>query len=202
VSDELTKYLLSREPLAQDAQQFLTELDAGLRPIHAEFWVSEDPFNTEPPRFSFKAGDGREWRLEWSDRLSDELWQRRIRMTQADHEAARCGMHLTSNMRYSDIRFGVDYSNSVLVEVVRERFGHIQAIADSLALAPTYPPNKEGSFLECFNYLKHAIDGLGNSLVVEFKYDNQTAFPILAASVWFLVERRFSLPFLRAAKGM
>jgi hypothetical protein len=202
VSDELTKYLLSGEPLASDAQQFLSELDGGLRLSRSEFWVSEDPLNVDPPRFTFHADNGRVWDLKWSDRLSDELWRRHIKMSQKDHEAARCGMHLSSNMRYSDIRFGSDYSNSVLVEVVRERFGHIPVIAESLDLAPTYPPNKEGSFLECFSYLKHAIDGLGNSLVLQFEYDNKEAFPILAAAVWFLIERRFSLPFLRAAKGM
>ena len=202
MEDELTKYLHDRAPLSREAQAFLQEFDAGVGVVKAEFWVADDLFSTEPERFHFVT-HAREWSLPWSERLTDEVWRRHIRMSTIQDESARCGMHLIGNLRLADTRFGQDYTNSVLVEVVRERFSHIAPIAEALDLAPTYAPYKsDNSYVACASYVRDCITGLGNSLVIEFGYEDRQAFSALAAAVWFVLDKRFSLSFLRAARPL
>lgn len=199
MTDTLQKLIKDMEkPLQPAARSFLEVFDQN-RPefFTAEFRLPEDPmrategqfhfeYTSRPPTFTTVD-------LPWEPKFEAELYKRRIRMAKPEQEAVRAGMLLLSNLRYSDIRFGKDYTSAVLVEVIGDRFGEIDVIKSLLAKSKSANASRGNSYSECKSYLKSCIDGLGNSLVVELGYKNNTAFSILVGAIVFLLDQRFHI---------
>lgn len=199
MSDTLQKLIKDMEqPLQSQAVAFLEEVDK-MKPefFTADFCLPEDPmkanegyfhfeFTSTPPRFKIVE-------LPWTPKLEAELYKRHVRMAKPEQEAVRAGMLLLSNLRYADIRFGKDYSSAVLAEVIGERFGDIDVVKSLLAQSRSANASKGNSYQECRSYLKSCVDGLGNSLIVELRYKNNTAFSILVGAIVFLLDQRFHI---------
>lgn len=199
MSDALQKLIKSMEaPLGVDAIEFLKLYDRKKPEFFtAEFIIPQDPFQTEDARFRFELVDVpprfTEFNIAWSPKLEAELYKRNIKMSSPEQEAFRGGYLLLSNLRFPGIKFGEDYTNGVLIEVIQERFGGIKVIADMIKDLREYKPSRGVGYLECKNYLKSAVDGYGNSLVMELKYTDKTAFAILMAAIVVLLDRRFRI---------
>jgi hypothetical protein len=190
------KDLLEQEEpaLSADAQTFLADLPAATD-LHAEF-PPGDVLEQDPKCFVFRfrlRSESKTVRLPWSSRLEHELYARSIRMDRLEDESARGGTLLLWNLRYIDLSFGRDYTDSVLWELIEDQFGKIDAIRKTLARIHHHRPHESPSLAECFALLDHEIAGYGNSLVLELKYDRQRAYNIQVAAVWYVLDRRHHL---------
>jgi hypothetical protein len=207
MSDALERWRRRREQregepgalLSAVVGDFLAAIDS--RTVHLarqEFVVGSELLEASEGVFVFLTSDGLRRELPWSDVLNLELIKRRIRMATPDQEALRFGMHLLANLQYADDQFGTDFTNAVLWEVVKTRFGRVSAINETLDAIPHDAPTQGAPYLACVTYIETCVDGIGNSLVVELGYDNQrTAFAILSGAVLFVLERRHRLSFRR-----
>lgn len=199
MSDTLQKLIKDMDqPLTPKAVAFLKELD-NLKPefFTAEFLLPEDPLKADQGYFRFEYAltlpKTKTLEIPWAPKLEAELYKRHITMAKPEQEAARAGMLLVSNMRYSDIRFGKEYSSAVLIELIEERFGDIEVVRSLLSKSRNANPSRGNSYSECRSYLKSCLDGLGNSLIVELYYKNNTAFSILVGAIVVLLDQRFHI---------
>lgn len=199
MSDALQKLIKEMEaPLNADAVNFLQMIDAE-KPefFSATFHTSKNPLQIDEGLFKFELTytppEIIEFNIPWTPKFEAELYRRHVRMSAPEFEAIRGGYLLLSNLRFPGIKYGEDYSNSVLVEVIRERFGSIEVIESLLNEIREYNPSKGASYLECRNYLKSAIDGYGNSLVLELHYKDKTAFGILVGALVVMLDKRFRI---------
>lgn len=200
MTDSLQKLIKDMErPLSALEAAFLKEYDEE-RPefFKAEFLQhSNDPWQTKPGFFQFEFSSSppifKTLKFDWTPTFERELFQRRIKMARPEQEAIRGSTLLLSNLRFPGIKFGEDYTNAVLLEVIKDRFGEIGVVSELLAEIRRYNPNKGVSYAECKNYLKSAIDGYGNSLVLELGYKDNTAFAILVGAVVAMLDKRFRI---------
>lgn len=188
-----------KRPYSEDVIGFFQNVDAGNARIQAVNFVgAEDPLKMGPPKFEFNyrmAGAPALLVLStpWLATLEQELFNRGLKVATLEQEAMRGGTLLLSNMRYADIAFGQNYSNNVLLDFIRERFGSIDVVTQILSnMKYSLPPNS-GQLHDCRNYVESAINGLGNSLVLQLHYDNQVAFRVLVGAVVYFLDQRFQV---------
>jgi hypothetical protein len=199
MSDSLQKLIKDMErPLSSKEISFLRLLDEEKPEFFtAEFILPDNPFQTKSGFFQFEFSSKppifRTVNIDWSPGFERELFKRHIKMARPEQEAIRGSMLLLSNLRFPGVKFGEDYTNAVLAEVIKERFGKIQVVADLLSDIREYNPNKGVSYSECRDYLRSAINGYGNSLVFELKYKDNTAFAILVGAVVAMLDKRFRI---------
>lgn len=199
MSDSLQKLIKEmEEPLSSSAIKFLKLYDKKKPEFFtASFEDSTDPFRLGNGEFKFELTYTPpqlvEFTVPWSPKFESELYRRHIKMASPEQEAIRGGFLLLSNLKFSGIKFGEDYTNAVLVELIKERFGTIDVIRNLLEKVREYNPSKGNSYLDCKNYLKSAINGYGNSLVLELKYKDSKAFIIMVAAIVVLIDKRFRI---------
>ncbi len=150
------------------------------------------------PEMTAQTNEDKTVRLQFSEELNRELLGRGIRMATKEQEAKRIGEHLSSNLSDVDSIFGVDFVNDILVEVAFKRFKGVPIIAHLISSIKAQSRRGADGYHKCYSIIEHAIDGLGNELVLFLKYpDDGTAFAILASAITFLLDRRFSLSMRR-----
>jgi hypothetical protein len=198
MSNPLQKLLdESDRPLPREAVGLLLDIERrSVRLSGCEFHIPEDAWNTEPAGAFVVHVVTRQDPIEvpWSEKLNGEFLRLGIRVVSPQQEAFRFGTHLLSNLRYPDIRFGKDFTNSVLWDVVSVRFGSVPEVHRTLKRIPHHSAHQSTEYGECHHYLESCLSGLGNALVVQLHYENRgSAYSILAAAALFVLDRRYSL---------
>lgn len=198
MADPLQRLLEESErPLSSEAVGLI--LDLRHRSVHLEscdFRIPDDPWDTDPGgTFVFHIRERRDpTELQWAEKLNGELLQLHVRVNSLEQEAFRFGTHLLSNLRYPDIRFGKDFTNSVFWQVISDTFGTVPEVRSTLRRISHTSAYQSTEYAECRHYLDSCLSGIGTSLVIQLQYDNHgSAFSILAAAVLFMLDRRHSL---------
>jgi hypothetical protein len=129
----------------------------------------------------------------WTESFQRELLERGVRMKTRDEEAVRTGVHLLSNFAYADMQFGTKLTDTAVWRAISDRFTSIPTVAGSLkASLPSFEPTTK-EYENCVSFVRQCIDGYGNSLFVQLKYNDPEAFGILVGGVWIVLQSRFSL---------
>ncbi len=167
------------------------------------FSFPKDPLEMSEAGFEFeyKQNDDSTHQIrkcKWYETLEEELLKRGIQVVSLKQEALRCGYHLRSNLKTSDILYGKSLTNITLRDFIEERFGDLPPIKNIVEQIKHFQADENPNSSDCQNYIKSCINGLGNSLVWQLKYNNNEAFQILVGAVTYLLDQRYSISISKA----
>lgn len=199
MNDELDKLLSDMEgPLPDDANSFLLGFQGGTLAIQrATVDVPNDVLALDNLSFSFDTNIGL-FVFPYTHKLNGRLLRLGVVMDSPDKESVRMGQLLLDNLRLPDVQFGKDYTNAVLWSVVNERLGHVPLIRQTLDSLSHHGPYGGASLVNCTRYLRDQIAGIGNSIVLELRYQEPRAFAIFAGAVYYVLDRRHRISERRA----
>lgn len=182
----------SEQPLSGAGAAIVNGIRNGSLAIRsATVLVPRDALSSSKISFMFETDRGR-IEMPYTSRLNEELVRLGVAMSDPDSEAVRIGRLLLDNLRYPDAQFGRHYTDAVLWGVVEERFGRVPAIRAALAEVTQYHPTGDSRFA-CEAYLRQCIDGVGNEIVLTFRWREPDAFRILAGAVHYMFDQRHHL---------
>ena len=201
IIDKKLKQLFAefREPYPIEVNDMFEQIDQRTARLNSIRFVSpEDPLEVALPNFEFY------FRLDnapaeliltcsWMVTLEEELYRRRLKVSTHGEEAYRSGTRLLSNLRLPDIQYGKGYTSQVLWRYLDARFGNIPQVREILDNMAHYRPYESVHALDCQNYIKSSIDGLGNSLILQLHYNEKEAFSILVGAIIYMLDKRYNI---------
>jgi hypothetical protein len=198
MADELEKFLDElEEPIVVSAKAFLREYrKSRLQIERARIDVPDGLAGAEQATFIFDTNAG-SFVFPYAHRLNGALIRLGVAMESPSNEAIRMGKLLIDNLRLPDTRFGKHFTDSVLWPLIDQRFGHIPMIRDALDGLAHHSPYRGESLEECGAYLRAAIDGAGNSIVLQLGYQEPRAFAVLAGAVLYMLDQRHHISLRR-----
>ncbi len=133
----------------------------------------------------------------------DEPWEPQLALTTAErgwrapglaNEAIRFGLLLKTFFSQPEIRYGDGYFSSVLVDVLRDSdFAHDRLISELLGVISVPTPAASSSKDDCAENIKAGLGRVALLLVGPLKYTQQEAKTIVAESVAYFLDERFSI---------
>jgi len=189
-----------KQPVPKQLATIIDEVQKGAATfVEISFIAPNDPFKTEVPKMEFKFRRSGSPALlvlecEWLASIEEELYRLNLQVQTQEQEAMRGGTLLLSNLRAADIIWGKGFVDSVLWVVIEERFKGLELFKTLKEEYSTSAKPYESTHLyECKNYLQSCINGFGNSLVFQLKYDDKIAYRILVGAVVYMLDKRFNI---------
>lgn len=144
--------------------------------IHGE---NRDPVNEPEP---------------WDPQLALATVERGWRAPSLDNEAVRFGLLLKTFFSQPQMRYGEGYFSSVLVSLLRDsEFAGDQAISELLSEIHVLDPSSSDARAECEENITAVLARVARLLVDNLKYTQDEAKQVLAASLAYFLDERFSV---------
>lgn len=131
----------------------------------------------------------------WEDGLNSALLDKGVRAKSIWHESERLAISLQSAFDPLAQRYGDDYFNAVLIELMQEMGMTIsEDVKDVLNDVSTHPASRSGAgFVDCRDDIKAAMSRALKTYVQRLDYSRAEATDILTASLATFIDERFSV---------
>jgi hypothetical protein len=130
----------------------------------------------------------------WEPQLALTTAERGWRAPDIKNEAVRIGLLLKWLFTPSETRYGDGYFSSVLVEVIRDGdLARDQNISEILRFVSVPPPDASPAKHDCAESIKAVLGRVAQLLVDPLKYPQGEAKIIIAESIAYFLDERFSI---------
>lgn len=136
------------------------------------------------------ANDAEPWEPQLALVTAERGWQ----APSITNEAVRVGLLLKTFFSQPEMRYGDGYFSSVLVEVLRDSdLAREQKISDVLQFVSVPPPAVSPSRDDCAENIKAVLGRVAQLLVGPLKYPQGEAKTVVAESLAYFLDERFSI---------
>jgi len=165
----------------------------------ARFSMQRDPSRDLEPRYFLtldQHGVRSLQELPWTPELEEYLlFTLRRPLPRFEEEAERFGTILLNNIQQAEQFGGRDYSQAVLVDLLRQAPYPIQS---TLLRIPTPAPSRGSPHhADCEQFLRHSLDGLFNTART-LGYEPRRATELMTAAIEIALDETFHLSALAA----
>jgi hypothetical protein len=147
--------------------------------------------------FLEREGDKRPERIEWSRALEELLFRKGVRAENQEQEANRGAYFLLQELRQADRKWGKDYTDSVLHELLASLFQNSKDVQALLSQVPAYKPSQGEGYGECRGFLKKCLGDYASRLMAELRYPEVDARNIFTRAVLQMFDERHHLTLAR-----
>jgi hypothetical protein len=180
---------------------FLRELLAmGFKIERLSFLRDRDHYSLAEPVYFLvlnRAGSKRPEKLDWSEALEALLFASGVRTENHEQEGNRGAYLLLRSLRRADRKWGKDYTDSVLHELLASLFHNTDAVKDLLAQVSAHKPYEGDAYQACQSYLKTCLGNYASSLLDQLRYSQEDARSIFTRAVLQMFDERHHLTFTR-----
>jgi hypothetical protein len=133
-------------------------------------------------------------REPWEPQLALATVERGWRTPEPTNEAVRLGLLMKTFFAQPEMRYGDGYFSSVLVAVLKDsQFAKEPVVADVLRFVRVPPPSDSRSKGDCAELIRAVLSRVASLLADSLKYSRQQAKKILAETVAYYLDDRFSI---------
>lgn len=202
-SDAFDKLLSEPEERssAPPSVTFLRELlGMGFTIERLSFLRDRDHFSLGEPVYFLvlnREGNKRPERIEWSPALEKLLFANGVKAESQEQEGNRGAYLLFQNLRHADRKWGKDYTDSVLHELLASLFHDTSAVQALLSQVSAHRPYQGEAYVECHSYLKKCLSDYASRLMDELRYSREDARSIFTRAVLQMFDERHHLTLTR-----
>lgn len=133
-------------------------------------------------------------REPWEPQLALATVERGWRAPEPTNEAVRLGLLMKTFFAPPEMRYGDSYFSSVLVTLLEDsQFAKEPVVADILKFVRVPPPSDSRSKDDCAEIIRAVLSRVASLLEDSLKYSRQQAKKLLAESVAYYLDDRFSI---------
>jgi hypothetical protein len=130
----------------------------------------------------------------WEPQLALTMAERGWRAPDLANEAVRFGLLLKTLFSPSEMRYGDGYFSAVLIDVLRDsEFAREQKVSEVLPFISVPPPKPSPSRDDCAENIKAVLSRVAQLLVDPLKYPHGEAKAVVAESLAYFLDERFSI---------
>ncbi|MGK3992864.1 hypothetical protein [Sorangium sp. So ce1024] len=202
-SDGFDELLSERSQRAEEPPPvtFLRELlELGFRIEKLSFRRDRDHFSLGEPIYFLvlnREGNKRLERIEWSPELETLLFEKAVQAENQEQEANRGAYLLIQALRAADRKWGKDYTDCVLHELLASLFRNTKDVQDLLAQVPSHKPYQGEGYVECLSYLRKCLGDYASRLMDALRYSQDDARGIFTRAVLQMFDERHHLTLSR-----
>jgi len=140
-----------------------------------------------------KDTEGKTIHHDWHIDIEKWLLNKNVKAVSNENEAERMGYYLIQLFNDAPFELGEGYMNAVLMENLRDDFGDVPALIQTLKEIPFYRANKSSKFYSsAVEYIEKCYKTIIKPLI-HMGYTKETTESIFYSSLIYFLDERFSL---------